>query len=338
LSLCGLAVVAVGWALVDQDTVAGADAPAAGVVAKVGDIEITEADLEASAAEQLMEVDRKRHQILEGALGSLIDEKLMEVEAEARGLTVDELAEQEIVSKVAPVTDGEVDVFYDAQKAQINQPKEQVAEQIRSYLARQRQQETGRAYLKTLKEKYEVTSYLDPLRVDVAAADSPGEGPVDALVTIVEFSDFQCPYCARVTPTLDRVREEYGDKVRVVFKQFPLPSHGDAQKAAEASLCANDQGKFWEMHDSMFATQRALGVDQLKAKAVTLELDTEQFDACLDNGEQADQVAADLALGRQAGVNSTPSLFINGRFLAGAVPFENMAAIIDDELRRIEAN
>ena len=166
--------------------------------------------------------------------------------------------------------------------------------------------------------------------------DSFDWGPIDAPVTIVEFSDFQCPFCSRVIPTLKQIEESYGDKVRLVFRQFPLHRlHPQAQKAAEASLCADDQGKFWEMHDAMFADQRGLAVDSLKAKAAELELDTATFDECLDSGKYAERIETDLAEGAAVGVTGTPAMFINGRFLSGAVPYEQIAAVIDQELEAV---
>ena len=149
-------------------------------------------------------------------------------------------------------------------------------------------------------------------------------GP-DAPVTIVEFSDFQCPYCQRLAPTMDQVKSNYGDKVRLVFRQFPLPFHDDAQKAAEASLCAEDEGKFWQMHDAMFEDIRALGVAELKKTAGELELNQESFDECLDSGKYAAQVAQDTREGRAAGVSGTPAMFINGRFVSGAVSYDQLA-------------
>jgi protein-disulfide isomerase len=166
------------------------------------------------------------------------------------------------------------------------------------------------------------------------AATGPATGPATAPVTIVEFSDFQCPFCSRLTPTLDQVKKKYGDKVRIVFRQFPLPMHQNAQKAAEAALCANDQGKFWQLHDAMFGNQAALGVDQLKAKAVELGLKADDFNKCLDSGAKVAVVEADKKAGSEAGVNGTPAMFINGRFLSGAVPLEQVTSVIDDELRR----
>ena len=122
--------------------------------------------------------------------------------------------------------------------------------------------------------------------------------------------------------------------MRIVFRQFPLPMHQNAQKAAEAALCANDQGKFWQLHDAMFSNQSALGVDQLKAKAAELGLKADEFNKCLDSGAKVATVEADKKAGSEAGVNGTPAMFINGRFVNGAVPLEKLTSVIDDELRR----
>ena len=129
------------------------------------------------------------------------------------------------------------------------------------------------------------------------------------------------------------MKEKYGDKVRIVFRQYPLPIHQNAQKAAEASLCANDQGKFWEMHDAMFSNQQELGGRQLKAKAAELGLNAEKFNSCLDSGQDAAEVQADMKAGSAAGVSGTPAIFINGRFISGAVPIEQITSVIDDELQ-----
>lgn len=171
----------------------------------------------------------------------------------------------------------------------------------------------------------------------VPVGEAHTKGPEDAKVTIVEWSDFQCPFCSRVNPTLAQVREEYPEKVKIVFRQFPLSIHPNAWKAAEASLCAHEQGEFWAMHDAMFADQRNLGVDSLKTMAEELGLDTEEFATCLDSDEYSDAVQADFDAGREAGVSGTPAMFINGRFISGAVPFEQIASVIDSELSRMKA-
>ncbi len=308
------------------------------VLAKVGDTEVRAADVEALIASDLTRLARERHEAMQQGLERAVRERLLELEAESRGVTTDELLETEIASKVPAVDDAQVDAFYEQNKAQIRASKEQVAGQIRQYLQQQQQAGLTEGLIKTLKAKYDVESYLEPLRIEVASDGFPSKGGADAAVTIVEFSDFECPYCSRVLPSLEQVMENYGDDVRVVFRQFPLNSiHPRAQKAAEASLCAHEQGKFWEMHDLMFEEQKSLTVDQLKEKAARIGLETDAFNQCLDSGEFADEVAADLQAGAAVGVSGTPAMFINGRFINGAVGYDALAAIVDEELARADA-
>jgi protein-disulfide isomerase len=152
----------------------------------------------------------------------------------------------------------------------------------------------------------------------------------------VAFSDFQCPYCRAIIPTLEQIEETYGDQVRFVFRQFPLTQiHPQAVDAAQASLCADEQDRFWEMHDAMFENQRALEVEQLKSTARSVGLDGPEFDACLDSDRYASQVTEDLEAGRALGITGTPMAFINGRAVSGAKPYEEFAEIIEDELRRL---
>ena len=304
------------------------------VLAVVDGKPITEADVRQANADQFKALDREYaqnvHQLMENSLDQAVQDRLLEAEAASRHMTKDQLLAE---IKPATVTDAEVDAFYEQNKAQIPRPKDQVAGQIKTYLEQQGQQKARNEYFKTLEAKYKVEMKMEPIRVDVAAT-GPAKGPASAPVTIVEFSDFQCPFCSRLTPTLAEVEKKYGDKVRVVFRQYPLPFHQNAQKAAEASLCAADQGKFWELHDAMFGNQGELGVDQLKAKAASLGLNADKFNKCLDSGEKNATIQADIKAGSAAGVNGTPAMFINGRFINGAVPIDQITTVIDDELRR----
>ena len=173
-----------------------------------------------------------------------------------------------------------------------------------------------------------------PQRTEISTAGYPARGPATAPVTIVEFSDFECPFCGRLFPTLKAVEKIYLDRVRIVYRQFPLRRiHPLAQKAAEASLCAAEQGRFWEMHDSLFGDQEHLTIDALKGRAVELKLDTAAFNACLDSGKQAAAIDRDIADGTKAGVTGTPTMFINGRMMVGAQPYAAIQAIIEDELQ-----
>jgi protein-disulfide isomerase len=313
------------------------------VVAKVNGAEISMSDLETKAGDALRQVDmqllqcqrqaeQSRYDALNAQLEDLVHERLVAAEAEKAGQTPEEYLAAQI--NVAPVTDDDVSAFFEENKARIgNRTLEQIGPQIRQYLEQSRQAEAENSFYSNLESKYDVAYLLEPPRADVEAT-GPAKGPEDAPVTIVEFSDFECPFCSRVVPTLEQVEENYGDKVRIVFRQFPLSIHPHAPKAAEASLCARDQGKFWEMHDHMFANQKALSVDELKAAAGTVGLDAEQFAQCLDSAKYESEVQADLQAGIAAGVSGTPAMFINGQLVSGAVPYEQIASVIDAELKR----
>ena len=305
-------------------------------VAEVNGKVVTMADLEAMLATQLQQLEKKRQELLEQGLEGLVEQKLMETEAAARGIDVLALQQAEIQSKIGEVSDAEVATWYQENQNRVQgRPLEQIAPQIKQFLTQTRGEAVQTAFLKSLRAKYKTRILMDVARTEVAEKGSPAKGgPVGSPVTIIEFSDFQCPFCSRVNPSLAQAKELYGDKVRFVFRQFPLNIHPQAPKAAEASLCANEQGKFWEMHDALFADQQKLSVPDLKATAARIGVDAAKFDACLDGGTMAAIVSRDMADGSAAGVSGTPALFVNGRFINGAVPFESLAKVINDELSR----
>ncbi len=354
LLVTGALLVAFGWILsggtVEADRPLTATPPSMDLPATVATIdgkEISLSELETAAAETLGQLDLQRQQmerkmdqerrnVLMAQLDRMIEDELIAMEAEARAMGSDALLAAEVTEKVEPVTDEQIVAFHTdlTQERQGVPPLERMRDQISSYLTRTNAEAARTTFLESLREKYAVERFLTEPRTEVATEGHPAFGPADAPVTIVEFSDFECPYCQRVVPTLDQIKKTYGDKVRIVFRQFPLTIHANAQKAAEASLCAHDQDRFWEMHDLLFEEQKQLGVAQLKEKAERLELDTEQFASCLDSGKYEEQVAQDVREGFVAGVSSTPSFFINGKPLTGAQPFRAVAAVIDEELNQ----
>ncbi len=170
-------------------------------------------------------------------------------------------------------------------------------------------------------------------KIDVPA-DSPAHGPKNAKVTIVEWSDFQCPFCSRAVPTLKKIEETYGKDVRVVFRHQPIPFHNNAKPAAEASMAAHEQGKFWEFHDKLFANQQALDRPSLERYAKEVGLNVDKFKAALDSGKFRAKVEADAAAGMAVGANSTPTFFVNGREVVGAQPFESFKPTIDEEIQK----
>jgi len=169
-------------------------------------------------------------------------------------------------------------------------------------------------------------------RYKIDVGSSPVSGPKDAKVTLIEFSDFQCPFCGRVTPTIKKIKDTYGDQVRVVFKHLPLSIHPKAPAAHAAAEAAHQQGKFWEMHDQIFANQRAMSPEQYEKYAQSLGLDVAQFDKDRNAPQLKQRIDADAQLAAKLGVSGTPAFFINGRYLSGAQPFEAFKRIIDEEL------
>ena len=299
---------------------------------------ITAAEIEPIGGAQLSNARSQYYNAQRGAVEEAITRRLLEKEAKARNITVAELLKAEVESKVAPVTPEEQKAFYDANKARYfaNIPEPEALERIETGLGQQRMQQRRAEYAGTLRAKADVRLLLEPPRSVVVADDDPAKGPADAPVTIIEFSDFQCPYCSRVNPTLARLKDRYGDSIRIVFRDLPLLQiHPQAAKAAEAGACANEQGKFWPMHDLMFANQARLDVTNLKQHAATVGLDAAAFEKCLDSGKHTAEWQKDSADAEKAGVQSTPAFFINGRPVTGAVPYEQFAEVINDELGRL---
>ena len=340
-SLVALAVTACS----ESSSAAGqAPSPAANpdqVVAEVAGRKVTLQEVDAKweefdAAERAR-VTQLLYQNRRNMLDQVVGEILIENAAKAAGATVEAFVAQDAAKRATPVTDQEVAQFFEANRDRAQgRTLEQLGPQIKDFLVSQRGLQARAQLVDELKAKSSgVKVMLDPPRYTVATtAADPVRGVASAPVTIIEFSDYQCPFCARVNPALEQVRKTYGDKVKIVFKDFPLPNHPQAPKAAEAAHCAGEQGTYWELHDHMFANQRALNVPELKQYAATLGLDAAKFNQCLDSGKHAGLVAAGTAQGERMGVNSTPTLYINGRPLIGAQPFEAFKQIIDEELSR----
>jgi protein-disulfide isomerase len=307
-----------------------------GVAAVVAGKAITLDEVDELVRNQLMDLRAREYQLRSQALDALVAQALIEKEAQARGTTAEALHKTEIEDK-AVVSEAEAREFYEKNKGRFPAGTEEKAAlaQIEEGLGRQRQGTQQAAFAKQLRAKYDVKVLLEPYRVPVDIKGAPLRGNPNAPVTVVEFSDFQCPYCLRARPTVNQVREVYGDKVRWVFRHFPLSFHAQAEKAGEAAACAGDQGKFWEMHDALWASGGKLAVPDLKASAGTIGLDTAAFDQCLDSGRHAGLLEKDIEAGQGYGVSGTPAFFVNGRPLVGAQPYEAFAQVIDDELERV---
>lgn len=317
---------------------AGAQDPAA----RIGDRTITIAELDAawlkSDPAQHAQATQALYDGRRAALDAFVADMLIEQAARAKGVTPAKYTEDELAARVNPPTDAEVANFFIENRSQMQgQSLEQVGPLIRQFLMNQRTGEARAALVADLRKTGPAVSVLfDAPRQQVAVtAEDPADGPASAPVTLVEFSDFQCPFCQRVMPTLKQVRDKYGDKVRVVWKDYPLTQiHPQAFEAAEAGNCAHEQGKFWAFHDRLFPNQQALQTEFLKRYAADAGLDTMKFDACLDSSKYQQRVQDAIEAGTRLGVSSTPTVFVNGRVISGAQPLEAFSAIIDEELAR----
>jgi protein-disulfide isomerase len=318
-------------------------------VAVVNGQAITQEELDNAAAGDLRNLETKKLQndasleldkqeIMTRTLEQLVADRLIEAEAKKLNMSKEQLLDAEVNSNVETPSNEEVEAFYEANKAQIPIPKEQALPQVKQYMAERSRGRYREALIARLKKEFGFKSYLEPLRAKIETTGFPSKGPAAAPVTIIEFSDFECPYCGALFPTLKQVENNYADKIRIVYRQFPLTNiHPHAEKAAEASLCAFEQQHFWEFHDSMFGNQRELSVPDLKQRAVNLKLDTAKFNECLDSGREAAAIQSDIQEGARAGVTGTPAMFINGRLLSGNQPYSEIKEVIDDELQRNQA-
>jgi protein-disulfide isomerase len=310
--------------------------------ARVGDRVITTRELDERWRGQdpngHAEAMQKVYEGRRSALDALIGDALIAEAARARGMSAGAYEAAEIERRSKPVTEADVVSFYQANTGQMQgRSLDVMAPAIRQFLQTETRTSARQALVAELRKAGPaVRVLLDPPRHEIAIEPTdPAIGSPSAPVTLVEFSDFQCPFCQRVAPTLKKVRAAYGDRVRIVWKDFPLTQiHPQAFKAGEAAHCAADQGKYWEYHDRLFANQQTLQVEDLKAHAASLGLDSAKFDACLDSAKYGNRVRNGVAQGSRLGVNSTPTIYINGRLVAGAQPYEVFAAVIDEELSR----
>ena len=312
------------------------------VVATVGDHKISEKDLDAKVKPQLEQmramlekrIDQliadKTFDLRRETLESMTDDYLVEQAAQRDKLSVDDYLKKEYSGKSA-VTDAEAKKFYDQNKQAGAAPYDKIKPQLMAMLNRQ-------ALLERLRKEAPVKILLEPQRVAVNSSGHPARGGKDASVTIVEFTDFQCPFCEKTEGTLKELQAKYGDKIRLVHMDFPLPFHSHALDAAKAARCANEQGKFWQFRDALFADQSKLAPADLKATAKTLGMNGPEFDSCFDKAKYESLIKADQAAGEKAGVDGTPAFFIDGRPLTGAQPTQKFEELIDDELATGGAN
>ena len=300
------------------------------VIAEVDGSKLTLGDLDQKEGSKLLQARYEYYEAQRKALDDLIDQRLLEEQARKEHITVDQLLDREVNSKakVEP-TDDQLRVYYEG--VDTDQPYEAVKDKIAQHIREVRASRAKANYLKQLRSQANIMIALQPPRADVDLANATFKGSPSAQVVLVEFADYQCPYCQKIHPDLDKLKQEFGDKLSIAFKDYPLPMHQFAQKAAEAARCAGTQGKFWEYHDMLF-TEKKLEVPALKEQARALHLDGAQFDKCLDSGQEAAAVQKDLNEGKKLGLSGTPSFFVNGHYFSGAVSYTTLRDMVHQQM------
>jgi protein-disulfide isomerase len=301
-------------------------------IATVAGQAIYEDEVLSTVQGQLFPLRNQEYEIKKRALDSLIEQKLLDVAAKKKGIETQKLLAQEVDSKIGEPGDAEVHAYYLAQKDRLNRRFDEVKPQLAQALKQAKIQQARQDYLKSLRSGNEVVVLLSPPKMQVGYDPARVRGNPKAPVMIVEFSDFQCPYCHQVEPVVKELLAKYGDKVSLAYRDLPLKQiHPQAEVAAEASRCAGEQGKYWDYHDQLFSVSK-LDRDALLEYARNLKLDDKQFDSCLTTGKYRADIEKDSREGTQAGITGTPTFFINGVVLSGAEPKETFARIIDQEL------
>ncbi|MHC1745377.1 MAG: thioredoxin domain-containing protein [Syntrophobacteraceae bacterium] len=340
----GLAVFVISFHLVSDGAKVLAENVGKGnesaVVAKVGDKEITASQLEGPLKAQIYEMEREIYRIKRQRLDEMIAEALLQKEAAARNVTAPELINQMVLSKGVSVTDDEVNQYYVDNRQRFAEWKgtlDDLKGRIRSTLQQQKQYQLVYEYARSLDSKYGVEDHLKvPVSpfANVNIEGSPMLGPPDASVTVIEFSDYECPSCRQAHEDVKKVREIYQGKLRWVFKDYPLKRHEYARKAAEAARCAAEQKKFWEYQDVLYGSKDPLTVDHMKGLAKGLGLNHDQFAQCLDTGKNAPAVEKELEEAQTVGVDRTPTFIINGRMATGSIGVDRFKQMIDEELAK----
>ena len=312
------------------------DADRARVLAVVNNKNITMGDIENSLRPLIFNVQEQVYALRKQDLELKVNDTLLTQEAQKKGVTTRALLETEVTAKVPRVTEAEAQTFFDQNKDRISGDFAQTKAQIIQYLQEGKENEATGAYAALLRRAAKVETNLtapESPSFEIATDDQPVKGTANASVTIVAFTDFECPSCARQHPVLERIVSEFGDRVRLVVRDFPLSQHANARKAAEAAEAAREQGKYWEYAGVLFRNQSALGADKLRQYATELGLDRARFDASLDSGKFAEKVQRDVIDGHKLGVNGTPTVYINGKRVSDH-SYENVKSVIEAALKQ----
>jgi len=297
-------------------------------------------DLDDQVADRALRLQTQQFLLKEAILNGLIDRALLGAEASAGGVSIDELIRLHVDETIQPVTRVDARIAFETTHiGKQSDPNETELREAIGRLTRSRLDVEKRDYLLRLRTKYHVRSSLKPPRASsMLSEDGIGIGPVSAPLQVVVFADFECPFCSKAGYIMGDLRKLFGDKARIVFRQFPLLQHPMSESAAEAALCAERQNKFWQMHDKLFANQKSFGASAFSRFSEELKLDQPRFDKCMSDHETLGAVRRDKVLGQSVGVQATPTFFINGRLFIGDPSVQSLGQIMQGELVSVTGN
>lgn len=308
----------------------------AGAMLSIDGKNVSEEELMGDEKLEFIDALRKIYELRVERVGRLLLEREYGAKAKEAGQSLDEYVETKVLKGEANISDKDYNKFVQEKKIPKEQLNPQLKERILAYMKAQKRQEQMQAQVVKLSKSHKVELYFGKpnVKMNVEIGSSPAFGDPAAKVKIVEFSDFQCPFCSRAANTVNEIKKMYGKKVQLAFKQYPLPMHQQAKPASEASLCINEQGndKFWKYHDKLFANADKLDNESLKKFAKEIGANVDEFSKCFDAKKYAKQVQDEIDYGNRLGVRSTPTFFINGRLVSGAQPIESFKEIIEEEL------
>jgi len=319
---------------------AAAGEPEHHIVARVGDKTITVEDLEGPLASRIYELRHKIYQLKRQRLDQMVAKLLFQQEADHKGMPLQQLVNQWILAEKVSVTDDEVERYYQENRGKITEwrgSEQTLRERIRAILEQQKSYQLLMAYAAKLRGKYRVEDNLKappfPL-ANVSIAGSPALGPIQAPLTIIEFSDYRCPSCKQHHPVTQQLQEKFSGRIRWIVKDFPLGGNEMSVVAAEAAHCAGDQGKFWQYRDLLFEADDDLSREKLDDYARQLGLNLDVFAQCLETRKYREQIANDIEEGRKVGVDVTPSFIMNGKLIPGGPSYERLQELIEEELQK----
>lgn len=304
-------------------------------IATVNGMEIKEKDIDPGMQHELKKVQGEIFKMKMNAINDVIDEKLLEIKAKAQNQTVEEMLNDYYKQNIKEPNEKDIKAYYEFSKKKVGDKEyAEVKEKVIAFIRANQESALKRKLLRSLRKEANIEFAIEVPRTEIEFGESPSRGKQEAPVTIVEYADLQCTQSGDINEIITKIINEYGDSIYYVFKDFPLDFHANAQKAHEATYCAKEENKYWEMLELLFKNQTKLSTKNIKNYAKKLGLNMEFFNKCLDKGVFAEVVRQNYEYGKNIGVGTTPTIFINGIMLTGKRPYSTYKKLIDLELER----